>query len=67
MGTPGLFRAPECVRDYTIEAFVAGDWRELLSVEGNYHRLREHRVEPITATNGDPSARVYALRLYNDT
>lgn len=45
MGTPGLFRAPECVRDYTIEAFVAGDWRELLSVEGNYHRLREHRHE----------------------
>ncbi len=73
--TPGLFRAPECVRDYTVEAEVGGDWRELLSVEGNYHRLREHRVDPVTttavrltvtATNGDPSARVCGLRLYDD-
>ncbi len=73
--TPGLFRAPECVRDYTVEAEVDGEWREVVAVEGNYHRLREHRVERIaatavrvivTATNGDPSARVYAVRLYDD-
>jgi len=73
--TPGLFRAPECVRDYTVEAQVDGDWRDLISVEGNYQRLREHRVDPVTATavrltvtatNGDPSARVCELRLYDD-
>lgn len=73
--TPGLFRAPECVRDYTVAARVHGQWRELVRVTDNYQRLREHRVEPIaattvrlivTATNGDPSARVYGLRLYRD-
>ncbi len=73
--TPGLFRAPECVRDYTVEAETGGHWRELLSVTGNYQRLREHRVDEVTATrvrltvsatNGDPSARVYGLRLYHD-
>ncbi len=73
--TPGLFRAPECVRDYAVSAEVNGSWRELVTVSGNYHRRREHSFEPVTArrvrltvtaTNGDPSARVYALRLYHD-
>jgi len=75
LATPGLFRAPECVRDYVLEVEISGRWQELVSVAGNYHRRREHRFEPVvaakvrltvTATNGDPSARVYALRLYND-
>ncbi len=75
MSTPGLFRAPECVRDYTLEAEIEGRWQELAAVTGNYHRRREHRFEAVvatkvrltvTATNGDSSARVYALRLYDD-
>ncbi len=74
--TPGLFRAPECVRDYTLTAEVAGEWLELASVTGNYHRRREHGFPPmapsrlrltVTATNGDASARVYAVRLYRDS
>jgi len=73
--TPGLFRAPECVRDYVLSAEVKGAWRELVTVSGNYQRRREHSFEPVTATrvrltvtatNGDLSARVYALRLYDD-
>ncbi|NUQ00639.1 MAG: hypothetical protein HUU35_12375 [Armatimonadetes bacterium] len=73
--TPGLFRAPECVRDYLLKLEVAGQWRRVAEVSGNYQRRCEHRFEPlrataarltVLATNGDPSARVYALRLYRE-
>ncbi len=75
MATPGLFRAPECVRDYVLAAEIDGRWQELVAVTGNYQRRREHRLEAVVATrvrltvmatNGDPSARVYALRLHDD-
>lgn len=72
---PGGFRAPECVRDYSLSAEIDGRWQELAGATGNYHRRREHRFGPVTAsrvrltvtaTNGGPSARVHAVRLYND-
>jgi len=65
------FPVPECVRDYRIEGYFEGQWRELVSVSGNYHRRREHKLpEPviteamrvtILATNGSRTARVYAI------
>ncbi len=64
---------PETVRDYTIEARVEGEWRRVVEVKGNYQRKIVHRIEPVTAdsvrltvhaTNGDPSARVFEVRLY---
>ena len=70
---PPLWRAPTCVRDYVLSARVAGRWRRLLAVAGNYQRRRVHRFAPVaadalrltvTATNGDPSARVYEVRVY---
>ena len=72
--TPGLFRAPECIRDYTLAAETApGHWTPLVSVTGNYQRKRVHAFAPvttqhlrlrITATNGADSARVYEIRVY---
>jgi hypothetical protein len=65
--------APECVRDYHLFWKATDDWRDLLSIKGNYQRRRTHQVERISAqalrlvveaTNGDPSARVYEIRLY---
>ncbi len=47
----------------------------MASVTGNYQRLREHRFTPalvsavrvtVTATNGDPSARIAGVRLFGD-
>ena len=66
---------PETVRDYTLSYLPAagGDWRELVSVQGNHQRLVRHaftRVEAralrlhISATNGDAIARVYEIRAY---
>jgi hypothetical protein len=66
---------PETVRDYRLlyKSGTGDDWRDLMSVRGNYQRLRRHTFEPvtadalrieITATNGAPEARVYEIRCY---
>lgn len=74
--TPGLFRAPECVRDYRVELRVDGAWREAVREIGNYQRLREHGFETaeieavrltVVATNGAPEARICAVRLFLDS
>jgi len=69
-----LFRYPECVKDYRIEARVGGLWHVLHEETGNYMRRRVHDVPATTAdrirltvlaTNGVPEARVYEVRVYN--
>ena len=49
------------------------DLTELATVEGNYQRVNRHRVEPVeaeavrihvSATNGDPMARIFEIRCY---
>ncbi len=66
---------PETVRDYTISvrAPASGDWREVAKVDGNYQRLRRHTFPSaevsavrlrVTATNGDPAARLFEIRCY---
>jgi len=73
--TPGLFRAPECARDYLVEVRSGGTWRKVANETGNYQRLREHGFEAseveavrvtVTATNGAPEARICAVRLFLD-
>jgi hypothetical protein len=71
---PALYRDPQCVRDYTVEAWQQGAWHPLVNVAGNYQRHRRHRLDkPITtdklrvvmhATNGDPVAALYEIRCY---
>ena len=71
----GIIRGPqpETVRDYDILGCRSGeqDWRPLVSVTGNYQRLRRHALPPETlqavriqvhATNGDPLARIFEIR-----
>jgi len=66
---------PETVSDYRIEALDAfGAWQLVEQVEGNYQRLRVHRVEtPVettrlritcTATQGIDHARICEVRVY---
>ena len=65
---------PETVRDYEILATDSADrLASLVKVVGNHQRLRRHHFAPIevksirlhvTATNGDPVARVYEVRCY---
>lgn len=73
---PPFYVFPECVRDYEIQ--VAGeddDFETILKVRGNYLRFRVHRFSEVSArklrvvvyaTNGDPSARIYEIRVYNE-
>ena len=76
MSTPGLYRSPECASDYTLYVEgPGGEWRKAVVVEGNFQRRRVHRFEAVTSrrirleilrSNGDPSARLYQMRVYNE-
>lgn len=69
-----FYRDPQCVRDYSISAWIAGKWEKIIEIEGNYQRQQVHVLaEPITtdklqvevhATNGDDSAQIYEVRCY---
>lgn len=69
-----FYRDPQCARNYEIQYESRGEWKELVSVQGNYQRRRCHRFDvPIEArririvvsvTNGDPSAAIYEVRVY---
>lgn len=68
------YRDPQCARDYELQIDVAGEWRTVASVAGNYQRMRRHALEMfvttrklrvvITATNGDASAAIYEIRAW---
>lgn len=73
---PPLYRDPQTVRDYAVEAWIDGEWQQLVRVEGNLTTRVVHDVGPVTtsrlrlmvyATNGDPAAGVYEIRCYGDT
>jgi hypothetical protein len=64
---------PETIRDYSLEACIEGHWTPVVEVTGNYQRKLVHKIEPIltdevrlvaSATNGDPAARLFEIRLY---
>ena len=70
------YRSPECASDYTLYVEgPGGEWRKAVVVEGNYQRRRVHRFEAVTSrrirleilrSNGDPSARLYQMRVYHE-
>ncbi|SFS13577.1 FAD dependent oxidoreductase [Granulicella pectinivorans] len=69
-----FYRDPQCVKDYDVQVDVRGTWQTVLSVRDNYQRLRRHSLFApvvtsklrvvVTATNGDPSAAIYEIRVY---
>lgn len=70
-----FWRAAECVRDWRLEALSGGAWRQIYEESGNYKRKRIARFDPLSAsalrlealaTNGDRSARVYEIRVYDE-
>ncbi len=76
MSVPGLYRAPTCVRDYRIWCRKQdGTWIPTTEITGNYLRKRIHHFPRSTydavklevlSTNGDRSARIYEIRIYNE-
>jgi len=69
-----FYRDPQCVRDYEVEYESGDGWNTLISVRGNYQRHRRHQLTNavqanrirvvVLATNGDPSAAIYEVRVY---
>ncbi|OAS21233.1 FAD-dependent oxidoreductase [Paenibacillus oryzisoli] len=69
-----LNQDPQCVKVYELQAWIANGWATLDRVDNNYNRKRIHRLAQavhttqirilIHETNGDPSAAVYEVRVY---
>jgi hypothetical protein len=66
---------PQCVRDYKVSSFDGERWTTVAEVKGNFQRRRLHRFQrqritklrlTVHATNGDPSARVFEIRAYDE-
>jgi len=75
VGLP-LFRYPECAKKYEVAIATAAGWRTVARNDENYSRRRVHVFEGVSSdrlrimileTNGNPSARIYELRIYNNT
>jgi len=73
---PKLPFSPTCVRDYDLEALVAGAWVPLVKARDNFLRHRVHRFRRqkatklrlnISATHGSPYASLYEIRVYDET
>lgn len=73
---PPFFRDPQTLRDYEIQVAEPDGWRTVTRVHGNTSTRVVHTLEaPVTtdrvrlvalATNGDPSAGVYEIRVYEN-
>jgi hypothetical protein len=72
---PGPGNARETVRDYTVSVRQGETWREVAAVRANFQRrstVRFERVETeavritVHGTQGDPSARIFEVRLYDE-
>lgn len=72
-----FWRAPECVRDWRLQARVDGRWREVYAETDNYQRRRTARFPSVTASalrldalatngTGGEGARVYEIRVYRE-
>jgi len=69
-----LYRDPQCIKDYEVQIEVDGIWKKVIEVQGNYQRHRHHVLDSpvaakrmrvvVLATNGDPSAAIYEIRIY---
>ena len=69
-----LFRYPECVKKYEVAIATDAGWKTVAQNHDNYYRRRVHAFEPVHSdrlritvheTNGNPSARIYEVRIYN--
>ena len=70
------WRAPEeTVRDYRLLYEMNGEWKEIGTFRDNFLRRRVHKFQRITAekikievlsTWGDPSARIFEIRVYDE-
>jgi len=72
---PGPGNARETVRDYTVSVRQGDAWREVATVKGNFQRHNRVRFAAVQTdavrvtvqgTQGDKSARVFEIRLYNE-
>lgn len=63
----------QCVRDFSVEVYTNGQWIAVASIKDNWRRFVVLQFPPVTveqirinvtATHGDPSARIIEVRAY---
>lgn len=69
-----FYRDPQCPKDYEIWGLENDHWLKIESIEDNYQRQRKHELPKafsinelkivVKATNGDPRASIYEIRIY---
>ena len=69
-----FYRDAQCPKDYEIWAKQGDSWTKLLDIEDNYQRQRKHTLQEavsldllkivIKSTNGDSTAQIYEVRVY---
>ena len=69
-----FYRDAQCPKDYEIWAKQGDSWTRLLNIEDNYQRQRKHALQNpvlldqlkivIKSTNGDSTAQIYEVRVY---
>ena len=66
---------PQCVKAYRLAVLESGKWIDVATVSDNFLRHRVHRFAArsasklrllVEATNGEPSARVFEVRVYRE-
>jgi hypothetical protein len=71
-----LMVCPDCVTNYSIEVFQGGKWNVLVEEKDNHQRWRVHSIPATTSdklritaheTAGSPDARIFEVRVYNET
>jgi hypothetical protein len=74
--TRPLYRYPECIKEYVLECKSGSGWEEITHIKNNYMRRRVHHFDQVRtdqlrlqviATNGAPEARIYEMRVYNES
>jgi len=65
---------PETVKDYRIEAYIDGAWKQVKEVTGNFQRMNVHQFTGlrcdkirvhVSATHGVTDARIFEVRCYS--
>jgi hypothetical protein len=69
-----FYRDPQCPKNYDLQVKSSTSWKTVAEVRENYQRHRQHILPMsvsansvrvvVLATNGDPSAAIYEVRVY---
>jgi hypothetical protein len=71
-----FYRDPQCPKEYQVEGLENGEWKVLATILDNYQRQNKLKLDRtyeltdlkvvVKSTNGDKSAQIYEVRVYEN-